>query len=260
MSQLAEAPRPLPEEAASDVSESQTAEPRGFRHSELGAEQEFQYQPMPMSAVIGAVLTLLSASALLTWVAIPVAVLAMLVCLMATVKIFRSRGELSGKWLATGGLLVSLGFAVAGVVLTAQRYERELPPGFQRVSFARDISAKGIGMQLVNDREVMAIPPDVAALNGKRVYLKGFIYPGKRPFDLTQFVLCKDNAQCCFGGQPALWDMVGVTLTGNKTTDYTTALTGVAGTFRLNPNYRGGSLEPVYLLEADHVAPALTSL
>jgi hypothetical protein len=256
MSQLAAPPAPPPSVPVSEP----RSEPATFRRAGNDDGEEFQYRPMPMSAVIGAVLALISASALFAWMPIAVAALATIVCLIATIRILCSRGEFSGLWLAAGGLVASLAFGVTGVFLTVHRYRQELPPGFERVSFAREISARGIGMQQSSDRTELVFPPEVLALNGKRIYLKGFIYPGDRPYDLTQFILCKDNAACCFGGQPPLEDMLGVTLTGKQTTDYTTSLVGVAGTFRINPRYRGGNLEPVYIMEADHVAPAQTSL
>lgn len=232
----------------------------GFRNSLDPAESEFNYRPIPMSAMVGAVLAVMSISALLAWLAIPVAVVASLICGAATVSIIRSRGEFAGLWLAAGGLALSVVMAVAGVFLTIHRYKTEIPLGYERVSFAQDISARGIGQGEQNGRMGFLIPPEVRALEGKQIYLKGFIYPTGRVYELTQFVLCKDNAQCCFGGEPALQDMIGVTINNNGTTTYSDSLTGVAGKLRLNPNYHGGKLEPIYLLEADVVSPALTSL
>lgn len=232
----------------------------GFVHSLDPAETEFAYRPVPMSAVVGAVLALLSISALFAWLAIPLAVVAAAVSLLAVVRIARSEGEFAGLWMASSGLGLSLVMGVAGVLLTVHHYRTEIPPGYERVSFAHDISARGIGRRSEGDKDYLLIPPEVRALEGKRIYLKGFMYPTGRPYALTQFILCKDNAQCCFGGQPALQDMIGVVMTKNQTTDHNPALMGVAGRLKINPHYSGGNLEPIYLLEADYVAPAKTSL
>ncbi len=222
--------------------------------------EEFNYRPMPMSVILAAILTLLSVTALFAWQAILIAAVATVTGLVACLRVRGGRGELSGGWLAVGATLLSLTFGVTGVLLTAQRYRAELPDGYERVSFARDISARGIGMEERDGTAVITIPDEVRALEGKRVFVKGFIYPSGRPYDIRQFVLCKDNAQCCFGGQPKVEDMIGVVMAGQKTTDFTTDLTGVAGTFKINKNYQGGSLEPLYLIEAEHAEPALTSL
>jgi hypothetical protein len=233
---------------------------RSFQHSLDPVQEDYGYRPVPMTAVVGAVLAFLSISALIAWLAIPVAVIATVVCLIAVVQIARSRGEFAGMWLAGLGLATSLVMAVGGVLLTMHRYKTEIPPGYERVSFARDIAAKGIGMAEENGKRGIVLPEEVRALEGKKIYLKGYMYPQGRPNFLTTFVLCKDNAECCFGGQPALTDMIGVTMSGKQTTDFTPDLVGVAGTLKFNESYRGGDLEPIYLLEAEEVAPALTSL
>ena len=250
MSQMVADPPPAPD----------TEPSHGFQNSLDPAETEFGYRPVPMSAIIGGVLAVLSITALLAWLAIPVAVVAAVICLIATVSIVRSRGEFAGLWLAAGGLVLSVTMAVAGVLLTMHRYKTEIPEGFHRVSFARDISAKGVGYKEVDGALGMIIPEEVQKLEGKRIYLKGYMYPQGRPYDLTQFVLCKDNAQCCFGGEPPLQDMIGVQMTKGQTADYSDALMGVAGKLRFNPNYRGGKLEPIYLFEAEQVDKAKTSL
>jgi len=72
MSQLLEPPmaeqqQRLPEEPSA---------PAGFGHSLDPAEAEFAYRPVPMSAIVGLVLALLSTSALMAWMSIPLAAMA----------------------------------------------------------------------------------------------------------------------------------------------------------------------------------------
>jgi NADH:ubiquinone oxidoreductase subunit K len=248
----------------SQVLESPAAAPamvaNGFHNSLDPSVTEFGYRPVPMSVFVGTTLAILSIAALFAWMAIPLAIVALAVSLIGAVRVWRSQGEFAGGILATFAILLSGGMVAAGILLTVHRYRTEIPEGFQRISFARDISQRGVGMAEQEGQTRFFIPPEVDALVGKPIYLKGFIYPSGRPNYLTQFVLCKDNDQCCFGGQPKLQDMIGVQLTGDQTTDYTSSLVGVAGRLRLNENYGGGSLEPIYLLDAEIVAPALTSL
>ncbi|MEZ6068342.1 MAG: hypothetical protein R3B90_22100 [Planctomycetaceae bacterium] len=157
-------------------------------------------------------------------------------------------------------MALGLVMTVGGTLLTVHRYRTEVPAGFQRISFTRDISRKGIGFAERDGVPSAVIPQDVMALVGKKIYVKGFMYPGSRENYITQFVLCKDNGQCCFGGEPALQDMIGIQLQDDNTTDFTPTLVGVAGTLELNENYQGGKVEPLYLLKAEQVAEALTSL
>ncbi|MEZ6068341.1 MAG: hypothetical protein R3B90_22095 [Planctomycetaceae bacterium] len=71
----------------------QSVEHASFQNSLGSAEAEFGYRPVPMSAMLGAALAVLSLSALVTWMAIPVAFVATVVSLIAMVRIVRSKAS-----------------------------------------------------------------------------------------------------------------------------------------------------------------------
>lgn len=75
----------------------------------------------------------------------------------------------------------------------------------------------------------------IKALDGKQVHLRGFILPSTlfRETNINEFVLVRDNQECCFGPGAALFDCVVVNLVGKVTTDYTTRAVTVTGTFKL---------------------------
>ena len=60
------------------------------------------------------------------------------------------------------------------------------------------------------------------------MFLKGYAFPGRERHGIKNFVLVRDNLQCCFGGNPKLTDMVEVKLAGNLAMDFTTNLRRVA--------------------------------
>jgi hypothetical protein len=72
-------------------------------------------------------------------------------------------------------------------------------------------------------------------MNGRDVLLKGYIYPGSRQRGITEFVLCRDQGDCCFGGQPKITDRVVVRLADPKGIDFTQRLVKIAGRFRIEP-------------------------
>jgi hypothetical protein len=74
---------------------------------------------------------------------------------------------------------------------------------------------------------------------------------------LTSFVLLKDNGKCCFGGDPAKWDMILVIMEPGETVDYIPGLVSVGGTLRANPN--AGLAAAVYTIEGTHFERARTS-
>ncbi len=75
----------------------------------------------------------------------------------------------------------------------------------------------------------------IRELNGKKVKLRGFILPSTlfRETNIDEFVLVRDNQECCFGPGAALYDCVVVNLVKGVTTDYTTRAVTVTGTFKL---------------------------
>lgn len=135
-------------------------------------------------------------------------------------------------------------------------YHHEVPEGFERINFARQISQNAF---IVNEG-ARDIHPDVKALVDKPIFLKGFMYPTGQDVGLTKFLLLKDSGQCCFGGQPALQDMVEVRMKEGLDVDYYAGRVSVAGTFKINPYYHGADpLEPLFLLEAEYFSKAKTA-
>lgn len=82
-------------------------------------------------------------------------------------------------------------------------------------------------------------------INGKKVKLRGYILPSStyQSKGFTQFVLVRDNQECCFGPGAALFDCVFVKMVPGKTADFTTRPVTVEGKFVLDSEtykYPGG--------------------
>lgn len=75
---------------------------------------------------------------------------------------------------------------------------------------------------------------EIENLFGKTVRIRGYIYPPFQQSGIKQFVLVRDNMECCFGPGAALYDCVAVDMVDDKTIDYTVRPVAVEGTFRLN--------------------------
>lgn len=75
----------------------------------------------------------------------------------------------------------------------------------------------------------------IRQLDGKVVKLRGYILPSTlfRETNIDEFVLVRDNQECCFGPGAALYDCVVVNLINGVKTDFTTRPVTVTGTFRL---------------------------
>lgn len=86
---------------------------------------------------------------------------------------------------------------------------------------------------------------DVKKLDGKKVKLRGYILPATlfKETGIDQFVLVRDNQECCFGPGAALFDCVIVEMVPGKTTDFVTRPVTVEGKFKIDTKkyrYPGG--------------------
>ncbi len=78
---------------------------------------------------------------------------------------------------------------------------------------------------------------DVENLNGRKVKIRGYILPSTlfKETDIDQFVLVRDNQECCFGPGAALFDCVIIEMVPGKTTDFVTRPVTVEGKFKIEP-------------------------
>jgi hypothetical protein len=77
---------------------------------------------------------------------------------------------------------------------------------------------------------------EIKKLDGVKVKLRGYILPSTlfKETDIDQFVLVRDNQECCFGPGAALFDCVIVEMVPGKTTDFVTRPVTVEGKFKID--------------------------
>jgi hypothetical protein len=76
------------------------------------------------------------------------------------------------------------------------------------------------------------LTPQIEKLFGKKIRIRGYIYPTLRKRGLKQFVLVRDNLECCFGPGAALYDCILIRMQPDKTAEYTIRPVAVEGVFR----------------------------
>ena len=220
------------------------AAPRG----DFGPENEFAYRPVPVLAVAGLVVSLISTIAIFVWLALPLCLVGFALSAIALFVIRRSRGAYGGTIVAVCGMVMSLLCLGGGIALQIHTYQTEVPEGYARTSFVQDIAGK----PLVPQGATADVHPDVKALDGQQIFLKGYIYQTGQLHNLTNFLFVKDNEDCCFGADPAITDRVGVFMKDGNAIDYVGGKVAVAGTFRINPEFSNASkLEPLYIIDCE---------
>jgi hypothetical protein len=220
------------------------------------ATSEFNYRPVPVIAPVSLCLGLLSALGFLGLMAVPIGLVGTVVSLICILRLRKTHGEYGGMWLGVCGLLLSFACFTTSGGLWAYGYTTEVPEGCHRLNFMNDVSRKGFVMQ---KGKADFFNPDVKALDGQKVFIKGYMYPTKQMQGLTSFLLVKDNAQCCFGGNPAMQDMILINLIPGKSTDFHQGvLTSVAGVFHCQQASGPAGLQPTYTIDGMFVENSRT--
>jgi hypothetical protein len=225
----------------------------------LGTDDVAQYRALHTGAVIGLVLGILS---LFTFVAAtssiqaalftaPIPILGMFMCLRSLAAIKRQPDLYAGRPIAMIGLFLALAFLITGVSYGSYVYVTEVPDGYTRSSFR--------AMKPHESQELagIAIPPEIAALDGKKIFIKGYIRKDSVTVSrgIKRFLLVRDNQECCFGDISAVkyYDMIDVEMVGSRRVDYDEGLFKIGGIFRVEPKNLGAQpMKPVFSLQADY--------
>jgi hypothetical protein len=214
---------------------------------ERDQSQYLGYRSFSSTAVVTLILALLSLPALLFPMLLVVPFWGMIQGIYAVRLISRRATELGGLKTAWSGLVLCGVCFFGGVLAAVTTYAMEVPEGYERISF----------LQLQPDKSLRSLPvsPRALELNGKRIFVKGYVYPDDRGSELKQFVLIPDLGTCCFGGQPKLTDMIEVTLEDPLRTDYSLARHRLGGVLKVDTRLKpiSGLQGVYYQLKADYL-------
>jgi hypothetical protein len=221
----------------------------------------FEYQALHTGAIIGLVLGILSVFTAVAaanslegcLMTAPIPVLGMFMSLRAWSKIRREPERYTGAPLALLGFALSLAFLVGGLGFSGYVYATEVPEGYSRIAFS------GMKPDELAERNGTIVPPEIAALDGKKVFIKGYIRPDsvKVSRGIDKFLLVRDSNQCCFGDLATVkyYDQILVNMAGKQRVDYSDKIFRMGGILKVEPrNATLGPMNPapVFTLTADY--------
>jgi hypothetical protein len=186
----------------------------------LASPASGQYRSLSAAAVVSLVLGVLSILTALWWVLAIIPIAGIAVGWLAIQQIRKAPEERTGLSLAQWGIGVSVGLWVLGYGWMFFRGTSEVPYGYTRITF---------------DTLEAAFATSPTDMNDKKVYLKGYMKPGRRQTAIKEFVMGPSAGDCKFcSGTPKPTEMIRVVLQGNATTAFTTRQIGVAGRLRVD--------------------------
>ena len=223
------------------------------------SDQTIQYRGIHTGAIVGLVLGLLSAFMIVAagnsldscLMVTPIPVVGMFVSLRSWARIRRESEQFTGSRLALAGFTLSLVFLTTGLAYGGYVYATEVPDGYARISF------DGMKPDEVEERGGTVVPPDIAELAGKNVFIKGYIRPDSVSVTrgIDRFLLVRDNNQCCFGDLSKIkyHDQMLVNMAGSLRVDYSQGIYRIGGVLQIQPeNVAFGPGVPVFSLKADY--------
>jgi hypothetical protein len=227
--------------------------------------EDFEYRPLSTAAVASLVFGLLS---LLIFLAgrdglenalmlTPLPIIGLVLGYKALATMKANPDQYSGDKFAKAGTAISAACLAFGLLFSGYVYATEVPDGYVRTTFAE------LRPDEVELRGNHVVPPGIAELDGKKVFIKGYMRPGSHYSTgghavnngIASFLLVRDNAQCCYGdlGSVKYFDQVAVVLKDKLRVNYNSGLFRMGGTLRTRPEFAGDTAAgPTYILEADY--------
>jgi hypothetical protein len=210
--------------------------------------EDFQpYKTVSKLAVFSVILGVISLIGFMVMPLLVLSLLGMLFGFLGYRTVSRYPLEFSGKIPAIVGLVLCTICLIGGVTFHSVVYATEVPEGCTRISFD--------SLQPVREHPELPISPEAVELDGKRVFIKGYVYPDGQQRGIKRFVLVNDMGTCCFGGQPKLTHMVEVTLKDPLRVEYAIKKRKLAGVLKVDTQLKPVSgLRGVYFqLQADYL-------
>ncbi len=97
----------------------------------------------------------------------------------------------------------------------------------------------------------------IEQMNGRMIRIRGYILPTPIQNGITEFVLVRDNLECCFGPGAALYDCILVRMEPGKSTSFSIRPVTVEGQFRVEefppPAGREGNPIAIYQMKGRSV-------
>ena len=193
---------------------------------ELAEGRPERYRSLSAWAVGSLVFGLLSILTAFDWTMGAIPVLGIILGLGALQRIDRTPDELTGVRVAKIGMLLSGVFWILGYGWLTYLHFADAPPGYYRITY---------GLLQPDPADKTGQPPPAAReLEGKRVFVKGYMTPGRQNSGISQFVLVPVDSTCPYCvPNPKESEMIQVKLIHGIKANYKTRMLGVGGEFHI---------------------------
>lgn len=136
------------------------------------------------------------------------------------------------------------------ILVKERLFEVEGPEDAIRATFDDIDLLKVINMEPVTADAPDHMPKWLKDLDGRRIRIRGYMYPAFMETGLTSFLIARDTQTCCFGSDAKLYDRFLVRMRKGVTTNYLQRTPfDVVGVFRIEPVMLDGELFQIYQID-----------
>ena len=150
--------------------------------------------------------------------------------------------DYTGRGFALGGIVFSFVLGIAAAGWGIYLYYFNIPYGYTAVQF----------LELQPDERTNRIPEHILkiAQEQRKVYIKGYMYPGRQLSGIQNFTLVRTQEHCKFcSPEQNPFDMIYIHCTGDLRAQFRTKAVHIGGILYVNEDFRYGELP--YYIEAD---------
>ena len=79
------------------------------------------------------------------------------------------------------------------------------------------------------------LTPEIEAMDGKEVIIRGFVLESYQLKNIKEFVLVRDNQECCFGPGAFIYHNMQVEMVGDARAEYAIRPITIQGKFTIKP-------------------------
>ena len=193
-----------------------------IEHEEYEEDSGTGYRWLNPWAVASVFFGLLSLLTMLGWTLFPIPLVGIGLGALALWQIKRAGEEMLGYRVAVAGIALSVVMWGVGFGWLYYQYRTQAPPGYRAVSYEE------LKADPANSDE--PIPQAALDLVDTKVFIKGYMYPGRQQTGITAFLLCRDNGVCAYcKPNPDPTDLVQVRLVNGLEASFTTHLISLGG-------------------------------
>jgi hypothetical protein len=215
------------------------------------AAPPLQYRSLSARAILGMVLAVFSILTVFHWLFWLIPATAIYFGFRAIKQIRLAPTEYTGLGFARSGMATALVLGIIGAYIHSYIQKNTVPYGYTPITWELLQPSPDKPAEIIPDAAYKLEPSDDN--RERRIYIAGYLYPGRRMVNIKEFILVPSVSHCNFCQQQLKsTEMIFVKFAGEMSLDYSENLVKLGGKFKIDRDQAANPFGGLpYQLEAD---------